>query len=337
MRMRMRQWQLMGLGLWLATGCDGSASEPDASLAGTGGAANGGAAAGGNAVVAGAAGRAGGAAGRAGGAAGSAGGTQTLKAQIVAPNVAPGEENHVCVVVALDNQQPVWVDHARAVLTGGSHHLIVDRQPASTPLQLEPETCSPTMASDTTRLIIAQQRETEVQLPDQVAFKLVARQPLFLQLHYINQDDTAHDVSGSVELSVVRETQQPREAKSLFTGSYNINLAPRSHQTVESFYQPSSAAMRVFSLTSHTHHLGVHATIERAKSQTATDATLLHESTDWSEPPLTSFATPLALTTGEGLRLRCEYENTTDKPVTFGTLAEQEMCFMWVYYFDASN
>jgi hypothetical protein len=31
--------------------------------------------------------------------------------------------------------------------------------------------------------------------------------------------------------------------------------------------------------------------------------------------------------------LRCEYENTRDIPVTFGTAVENEMCFMWLYYY----
>ena len=45
------------------------------------------------------------------------------------------------------------------------------------------------------------------------------------------------------------------------------------------------------------------------------------------------FDPPLEFTGTQGLLLRCEYENTRDVPVTFGTAVENEMCFMWLYYY----
>jgi hypothetical protein len=32
--------------------------------------------------------------------------------------------------------------------------------------------------------------------------------------------------------------------------------------------------------------------------------------------------------------LTCRYNNDTDQPVMFGTKAQDEMCFMWLYYYD---
>lgn len=45
------------------------------------------------------------------------------------------------------------------------------------------------------------------------------------------------------------------------------------------------------------------------------------------------FDPPLDITGTQGLFLRCEYENTRDVPVTFGTAVENEMCFMWLYHY----
>jgi hypothetical protein len=106
---------------------------------------------------------------------------------------------------------------------------------------------------------------------------------------------------------------------------------------VHAFVQPGQAthgARHVFALTSHTHSLGVRSSIERVPSSDAPDSAPIHESLDWSEPPLTAFAPPLVLSADEGLRLTCEFMNTTDHEVSFGTSFHDEMCFMWLYYYD---
>jgi hypothetical protein len=240
-------------------------------------------------------------------------------------------------VVELSNQTPVWVNDVHASLSGGSHHLIVDRQPSTAALYSDPKVCAPTMASDASRLIIAQQKETSVVLPAGVAFKLDAHQRLFLQLHYLNVSATARDISGTVELSVVDASQgTPIEAKTLFTGATQIMIPAHQMIDTKAFYQPKAPAgtRRVFALTSHTHKLGVKATIERVASMTAAATTPLHTSMDWSEPPLTQLNPPLEFTGSDGLRLICSYNNTTDDAVGFGVEAQDEMCFMWLYYYD---
>ena len=260
-----------------------------------------------------------------------------IRARITARQVAPGGENHVCVVLDLPNPEQVWIGQIRATLTGGSHHLIVDRRPAGTTTQPEPQVCPPTMGGNDSRLIIAQQAETNVALPSGVAFRMEARQPLFLQLHYFNSGNDVRDISGEVEFVLASSNAGvPIEAKSLFTGTLSIDLAPMSQGMSEGFFipRPESGTRHVFALTSHTHKLGVRATIERVAAATSPPATPIHESLDWSEPPLSQFTPPLTFTGTDGLRLKCNYNNTTSARVGFGTGVDQEMCFMWVYYFD---
>jgi hypothetical protein len=259
-----------------------------------------------------------------------------IRARIIPRRVSPGAEKHVCVVVELPNPERVWVDEIHATLTAGSHHLIVDRRPAGTAAQTEPEVCGATMGGDNSRLIIAQQAETNLILPEGVAFAIEARQPLFLQLHYFNAGDEARDITGEVEFVLAGTTTTPIEARSVFTGTTSINLPPRSPGASESFYAPPPAtgARHVFALTSHTHKLGVRSTIERVATEDAAPTTPVHESLNWSEPPLDQFAPPLVFDGSDGLRLKCNYNNTTNSQVGFGTGVDQEMCFMWVYYFD---
>jgi hypothetical protein len=307
-------------------GTSGTGSTP---AAGTGGAA-------GSAGSAGATGAGGSSTAGAGGAGNAA---EPMRLAIAARSVPPGGEDHVCVVLALPNQQVAWLESIHATLTSGSHHLIVDRNPVGTPEQRQPTPCLPTMGGDNTRLIIAQQADTRVQMPPGTALRIEPRQPVFLQLHYINLGDQPADIEGVVELALFDDSAgTPIEAFSVFTGQTTIVLPAGEPGLAEFFLVPvpqPNRRVHVFALTSHTHSLGVESTIERVPDQFAPDATPLHRSLDWHEPPLTSFDPPLAFDGSDGLRLRCHYVNDTERDVTFGTAFEDEMCFMWMYYYDA--
>lgn len=258
-----------------------------------------------------------------------------LSAFIDLAEIPSGAEEHRCVLVELPNSEPVWVSALHASLGNGSHHMIIDRRRAQDELLLDAEQCSPTMGGDASRLMIAQQHETTLDLPQGVGFLLEPKQRIFLQLHYINTSDKPFAIKGTIEFKLFANDVRPIEAKSIFTGSTSITLPP--HQPGESKHfqvLPADPAWNVFAMTSHTHQLGVHSTIERVLSATAPTITPLHESRDWSEPPLTVFAQPLVFDGSDGLRLICRYMNTTDRDVHFGTAVDDEMCFMWVYYFE---
>lgn len=260
-----------------------------------------------------------------------------MRLAITAKAVPASGEDHICVTLAAPNADVAWVTSIHATLTTGSHHLIVDRMPAGTMLQTQEASCPPTMGGDSTRLIIAQQRDTVLDTPQGTAFRLEPHQPIFLQLHYINLADEAADIEGVVELQFADTSAgTPTEVQSLFAGSTSISLSAGEPGMAEFFTTPQGSAdkpLYVFALTSHTHSLGIDATIERVASENAPDTTPLHESTDWHEPPLTTFDPPLEFTGQDGLRLRCKYQNTTDHDVHFGTRFEDEMCFMWMYFY----
>jgi hypothetical protein len=158
-----------------------------------------------------------------------------------------------------------------------------------------------------------------------------------LQIHYINYGDKPKQITGTIELLTADESEHPTEAKSIFSGSASILIPAGKPADVKYFLrpiEPDQPLRHVFALTSHTHRLAVRSTIERVTALDAPDSKPLHESLDWAEPPLTVFKTPLDFSGSDGLRLICRYENTTPRDVTFGVSANDEMCFMWLYYYD---
>jgi hypothetical protein len=261
-----------------------------------------------------------------------------MRLAITAKAVPASGEDHVCVTLAAPNAETAWVTSIHATLTVGSHHLIVDRLPVGTALKTQTASCAPTMGGDSTRLIIAQQRDTVLDTPKGTAFRLEPHQPIFLQLHYINLADAPADIEGAVELELADVSAgTPIEVQSLFTGAMAISLSAGQPGLAEFFMSPQGTAskpLQIFALTSHTHSLGVDSTIERVPNANAPDSTPVHESLDWHEPPLTTFDPPLQFSGQDGLRLRCHYQNTTDHDVHFGTRFEDEMCFMWMYFYE---
>jgi hypothetical protein len=261
-----------------------------------------------------------------------------LRARIVVPDVDPGREAHVCTTTSLPNDRDVWVTRLSATIGGGSHHLIADRARFDAVSDV-PTPCLPLSGTDATRLLIAQQPQTEFELPEGVAYRLSPFQLLTLELHYANTSSKSMTIEGEVVLHVMPAGWAPEaEAAMEFTGTVGgIYLEPHSPGSASHFTgalgEPGDPS-HVFALTSHTHARGVRATIERAKKG-ATGGELLHESLDWAEPPLTRLDPPLAFDGEDGLLLTCEYQNDTDGTIVFGTNVDSEMCFMWTYYYPA--
>jgi len=142
----------------------------------------------------------------------------------------------------------------------------------------------------------------------------------------------ALDIQGTVDFDLVPVDPAIREVHILFTGDMSLNLPPHQMTTVSDLF-PLTTGSEVIAMTTHTHQLGIDATLDITTS-TADPGTRIHESTSWSDPPLTLFDPPMTITAGQQVRLTCVYDNTTDSAVHFGTSFEDEMCFFWAYYLD---
>jgi hypothetical protein len=254
--------------------------------------------------------------------------TRTVATTI--PAVTPGAEQTVCRVLDLGNDAPAMIRAIRADLGAGSHHMIVYRTNAEptdthTPCQGIPG------GEDT--LLIAQRADTEVVYPGCAGLPIPANQRVRLEIHYMNYlaDTTDIDAAVHFDLSPVDDALDP--VRVMFTGitSFTIPEHTEGHE-IESFHRVASD-QRVFALTTHTHHRGVYASLHRATGLDDPNATLLHESYNWAEPPLDTFDPPLTFGADEGLRILCVYDNEDPHEVQFGMGFDQEMCFLWAYWY----
>jgi len=140
-------------------------------------------------------------------------------------------------------------------------------------------------------------------------------------------------VTGTVHVTDAVAGTITEHANLMFYGNTRIVIPAQSMATVgPTFRKFPQAAPKIFGLTGHTHQRGTGVTIELASAVTGT-GTNVYTNTDWADPPLTIFTPPLAPTTGQGFRYTCTYNNPTNSPVTFGEGVNQEMCFLWAYYY----
>jgi hypothetical protein len=63
----------------------------------------------------------------------------------------------------------------------------------------------------------------------------------------------------------------------------------------------------------------------------------LADDTDWANPSWRMLDTPIAFDGNGGLSFQCDWSNTTDKAVTFGESALNEMCFIIGYYYPSNG
>ncbi len=242
----------------------------------------------------------------------------------------PGDEQTVCIVLDAGNETERFVRAIRTTLPQGSHHMIVYRTTEG--VRTRPEPCIP-FASSGDAMFIAETREAELVFPPDVGLAFDARQRVRLEVHAVNYVGMPIDVSASVTFEFYPEASPPTdEVHLLFTGDMALSLPPRVETTVTSFHRPDPGA-RIFAITSHTHSLGTYASIEDARSSSDTTGTRLHESRSWADPPLDRFDPPIVIPEDRGLRLTCTYFNDTDDYVGFGLDFEDEMCFLWAYWY----
>ncbi len=243
--------------------------------------------------------------------------------------LAVGAERTVCITLDAGNEVARQVRAIRTHLPTGSHHMIVYRTDDA--VNTTPTPCFP-FADGGRAVFIAETIEASITYPADAALAFEANQHVRIEIHEVNYTGEPIDVRAEVNFDFYPiDGTERMPVQFLFTGDMALNLPARMTTTVESFHFVPDGA-RIFGLTSHTHGLGTYATIHRATSE-STFTDLLHEADDWANPPLDAFDPPLTLEPSEGLRLSCEYNNTRDEDVGFGLDFEDEMCFLWAYYY----
>ena len=248
----------------------------------------------------------------------------------------PGKETTKCVVKRLGNPDPLWIQQIRTELAKGSHHMIIYKSDA-TEEQLTPFNCDPfleTISGETVPLMITQIANETLTFPPGVAFKFEPNQMVRIEAHFLNYYPDEIVAHGDVHFDAIAEEDVVDEANILFYGTPDISIPANSTKQTPWHYLTVPEGAKVFATTGHTHQYGTLVEIQKSTDGAEGDDIYpLGEPFVWDEPPVTTYDPPLAFAQSEGFRYRCTWDNTSNKNVGFGESANQEMCFLWAYYY----
>jgi Copper type II ascorbate-dependent monooxygenase, C-terminal domain len=262
---------------------------------------------------------------------------------------AAGTETTQCIVVSLKNANGAFVRRFRADLGTGSHHLIAYRSNA-TQEDLTPKDCNgfSGLFSGEHPIFIAQQAKSELVFPTDksgvpVGFEIVPNQMVRLEMHYINTTDKPLDVTGKIYLDTVPLSTNVIKSDLAFWGTQDFSIPPNASFETAVKFQRALAGSKTFALTTHQHRLGTQMRVWYGNSASDTSM-VVADSKNWSDPPLELFSTPLefpASSSGglsdKGFAYQCAWKNTTAKTVTLGEGFNDEMCFLWHYYYPSQG
>lgn len=166
--------------------------------------------------------------------------------------------------------------------------------------------------------------------PPGVALRLPASMAIDMNVHYVNRTSGEIPGEGYANLYTIPLAQVQKVAHTLNMSNTSISLPAGKTTTLEKTFTVSTTT-NVFMLTSHMHMLGVRFQIKIVGG--SRDGEVVYDNTDWEHPQTITFAQPIVLSPGQGLKSVITWNNTTDHPVTFGLQSTDEMGIIFGYYY----
>jgi hypothetical protein len=273
-------------------------------------------------------------------------GTETLAVpasgfQIVTPDytIGAGDEKFFCYYTTLPATEAVGVTKYQSQLTPGSHHMILyatqtNLQPDGTMVECEDGLFggfgSGGLSSIPVWAYASQTPDGELDMPAGVAVGLGAKQPLIVNMHYLNATSAALTVHVTLNIETLPAGTSYVPAASFVTYNTQISIPPHGAQTVSGTC-PVPKGTQFFEMSTHSH--------SHTKVDTIADgAQTLLTTTDWSQPTVRSWTSPYYGFASGSLTYQCQYVNDTDSTVVTGNSAQtNEMCMAVGYLFPAST
>lgn len=215
-------------------------------------------------------------------------------------------------------------------MTEGSHHLHLYHLTEGTSRTLED--CD---SSDFHPLTYtASAPHSMFSYPEGMATRLLGKQGLRVQLHYINTSDNDRMVTATLKLSPTDASTVQKWVSELYFNQLNVSVPPGANQTVTtSCTIPNTyGPIGLIAGYTHMHKRGVHFVAKTG------DGTMLADVDTWDEPPTIIYDTPIMLNPGDKIEWTCTYNNDTGRTLTFGESAEtNEMCIYLARFFSAPD
>jgi hypothetical protein len=173
-------------------------------------------------------------------------------------------------------------------------------------------------------------QQGDYRFPAGVGLELPANAALDLNVHYVNRTTGVVPGEAYANIYTMPAASVQKVAHTLNLPNLTITLPPNRVTTISKVFTVSETTT-IFALTSHMHALGTRFEIQIVGG--ARDGESVYVNTDWEHPQLVTYATPIVLRPGEGLRSIVTWNNTSSKTVSFGLQSTDEMAIIFGYYY----
>lgn len=246
-------------------------------------------------------------------------------------SIPPGSEIYRCTRVTLTRD--MYVTGLHALSPQGTHHTVLSVDPTPSAPDGDYNCSAGSIAHS--MLFASGVGTDDLLLPEGVAIRLQAGHQLDLNLHLFNVSDATLTGTSGTMVQEIAAGEVVDLAEVVFGGGYNIFLPPDPgvEQTVNggcTFDQDGT----VFALWPHMHQLGRRVVV---RHESGAGTTTLLDSSFSFEEQLNYPIAPVFVNAGERLDIECVYINDTGSTVTFGDSSTQEMCFVGIYRYPATD
>lgn len=242
----------------------------------------------------------------------------------------------------------LWVNHEQVRYTPGSHHFIL----WSTPYTSIPTANIRGEAVDTSGVFDCKQgpqadwNTTDFvggaqsadappvlsDLPPNVAIHVPAGTVLLMDLHVLNASTTDLDPIVNINLDTIPQSQVTQEAGIFLFFDPFIVVPPGASATAH-MSCPVTSNVTLTTVQTHMHKQGLGGVVN-VKDSAGAQVQQLYTSSVWTDPPVTQWASGMALTAGQQIDYQCNYMNPgTTTVIAGGSALTNEMCVLFGAYY----
>ena len=266
----------------------------------------------------------------------------------VGAEIAPGEDVEYCEVGRLpgDESERYYVKSFEFGNESGSHHLIVSAAVAGSPAeeklralgeggQIKCLSAENGFGNDSFIGIGgSQQPYNKVTMPEGVGREYHGGQWVVFDYHYFNTREEPIQARSAVNFHLTKRDAIDHVARVFNFSNYTI-ATPSGEQGSFVGECRFRSAVTLGEITRHTHRWGTDFAVWFAGGPH--DGEEIWTSDDWQHDTIHKFEPAIRVEAGEGLRFRCDYDNTTPNALRFGTSATDEMCILFGTVWEADD
>jgi hypothetical protein len=241
-----------------------------------------------------------------------------------------GEEITRCFYQNLDNTEALDVERFETSQLLGLHHFNVFVSDLDKPNGYAPCPTYEELFVGARPIVDGSAGAVDYAFPSSMALRLEPKSLLIFQLHSINTTDGP--LTQQFLLNVHTKVEPAPTLVDIYGfTNFGIEIPPKSTK-VESKDCVLYDAVGLISMSSHFHQRGTLATVDFV-SKDGSRVERIYENESWDDPQVLFFDRSLRIDPGDTIRFACHYDNPDDVTVEYGPSGQDEMCFVFGYYF----